>query len=141
MSLFNKEKRERNDATCNDPLLYAITVHPCPTAPLNKKLYKNYNHDQQRAMLGRIEACIRRKNPSIELIEIHYEIAPITGQIHFHAMYSMPSIFQSTLVSYYRRIMDTTNDQTKVPWRYLDLSVIKDKDAWTTYIQKDSVKQ
>jgi len=140
-SLFNKEKRERNDDILDIPdMPYIVTVNPAPTKPMNKKLYRNYSEDQQRAMLMRIEAALRRNNPSIKLLELHFEKCPSSGMVHFHALYEMPILFASTMTNYYNRILDSTDQNTTTPWRHLDIQLCNNKKAWLQYIRKDSVK-
>lgn len=116
---------------------YAITINPQPTKLLNRKMYKQYSHEQQRSILTRIESALRRNNPSIVLLELHYEICPILKQVHFHALYSMPPIFVSTLETYYKRILDSSNSKTLVPWRFLDIQPIYNQCGWIQYIRKD----
>lgn len=135
MSLFN-----RKSVSSNDAILYSLTINPQPSGRLNGKVYSLYTNDQQIAILGRIEAHLRLKNPIIEMLELHYEKCPSNGQIHFHALYSMPSIYQSTVMAYYRRILDKSNQETKEPWRYIDFTVTDSRSQWLEYIRKDSTK-
>jgi len=135
MSLFAK----RDIEDINHAILYAITIHPHSRCKFGRKNYCNYTKDQQQSLLHKIEMELRLRNPSIEMVELHYETAPSTGNIHLHGLYSMPSIYQSTVTSYYRRLMDNNDANTKVPWRYLDLTTVINRDAWTTYIRKDTL--
>jgi len=146
--LFNKTLRA-SGVSVNDVITsimpnfqgnYAITVNPAPTKLLNKKQYCKYTEDQQRAMLTRMEAALRRTTPSIELIELHFEKCPSNGMIHFHALYQMPEIYVTTMENYYRVRLDSTDKNTKVPWRHLDIQKVYNRLGWITYIQKDSVK-
>lgn len=139
MKMPTKRLFRQESVSVNHAILYSLTIHPHKACMLNRRRYDKYNHDQQRALLGRIEACLRKKNPSIDLVEMHYEVAPSTGQIHFHALYRMPSIFQSTVTAYYRRLMDNNNERTLVPWRYLDLTTTDSQANWLEYIRKDSL--
>lgn len=118
---------------------FAVTVNIQPTRHMNKRQWKKYEPAEQIKILGRIEARLRKDNPSIVLKEIHYETCPTLKQIHFHALYEMPRIFQTTMEAYYKRVCGSTGEQTK-PWRYLDISEIRDKEAWFKYIRKDMKK-
>lgn len=146
--LFNNALRA-SGASINDVITsimpnfkgnYAITVNPAPTKLLNKKQYCKYSEDQQRAMLTRIEASLRRTTPSIELIELHFEKCPSNKMIHFHALYQMPSIYVTTVENYYRVRLDSTDKNTKTPWRHLDIQKVYNRLGWIKYIQKDTIK-
>lgn len=137
MSLFTAHNAKRDIVDINHVILYAITIHPHKVCKFNRKNYGNYTKDQQIVLLGNLERNLRLKNPSIQLVELHYEIAPASGNIHLHGLYSMPSIFQSTIVCYYRRALDVNNENTKVPWRHLYLIQVDNKDGWLQYIRKD----
>jgi len=138
-SLFTEENRKIHDDTLDMP--YIVTVNPAPNKLLNRKKYRLYSEEQQRAMLLRIEAALRRDNPSIKLLELHFEKCPSSGMVHFHALYNMPILFESTMVNYYNRIMSMVDSNTTgEPWRHLDIQICNNKSAWLQYIRKDSVK-
>jgi len=121
--------------------LYGITVNVQPTKLMNKKQWFKYNKDQQMAILGRIEKGSRKGTPSIELKELNYETCPKLGNIHFHALYSMPKMFISQLEAYYKRVLDSSDEFTKTKWRYLDIKIIVGtEDNWLQYIRKDKDK-
>lgn len=118
---------------------YCVTVNPNPSKKMNNRMYKLYSHDQQRAILCRIESAMRRDNPSIKLIEIHFELCPVLQQQHYHALYSMPFSFESTMENYLsKRISDKT--EAKVPWRPIDIMVCNNRKEWLKYIRKDQPK-
>jgi len=123
------------DGSFNNDPLYAVTVNIQPTKLINKRQWKLYNHDKQRSFLTRIEAKLRQQNPSIELIEIHYETCPTLNNIHFHALYRMPKIFISTMQNYYKTFSSTDN-KTKEPWRHILVEDVYDKEGWLAYIRK-----
>lgn len=121
--------------------LYGLTVNIQPTKLMNKKQWNKYNKDQQMAILGRIERGSRKGNPSIELKELNYEVCPKLGNIHFHALYKMPRMFVSQLEAYYKRVLDSSDSNTKIKWRYLDIiQIIGTSDNWIQYIRKDKDK-
>lgn len=115
---------------------FAVTVNIQPTKHMNKRQWKKYEAADQIKILGRIEARLRKDNPSIVLKEIHYETCPTLKQIHFHALYEMPRIFQTTLEAYYNRVCGSTGEQTK-PWRHLTIEPVYDREGWLKYIRKD----
>jgi len=140
-SLFQGRKVARlgDDILDIPDMPYIVTVNPAPNHHMNKRQYKLYSSDQQRAMLTRIELALRRNNPSIKLLELHFEKCPSSGQIHFHALYEMPILFASTMTNYYNRILQEQQPSTP-PWRHLDIQLCNNKKAWLQYIRKDSVK-
>lgn len=120
--------------------LYGVTVNIHPYKSMNRKRWFTYSHDKQRAQLARIEASLRNKNPSIKLIELHYEVAPGLNDpeyrnIHFHALYEMPPLFVSTMENYYTRIVSAKASN----WKHLDVKTINNKQAWLDYIRKDII--
>jgi len=124
---------------------YAITINIQPTKYMNKKQWKKYTHDQQRAILTRIEGALRRNTPSIILETIMFEVCPILNQIHFHALYSMPAIFKVELEAYFQRVCGTivtkSTDLSKEQWRHLDIQEVYDTNGWINYITKDQPKE
>lgn len=116
---------------------WAITVNIQPTKFMNKRQWKKYDSSEQIKILGRIEARLRKDNPSIVLKEIHYETCPTLKQIHFHALYDMPDIFVTTVEAYYNRVCGSTGTQTD-PWRTLVTEKIYNRQGWLEYIRKDS---
>lgn len=119
-------------------LEYGVTVNIQPTKKMNGKFWRDYTHDKQRAILGRIEAKFRAITPSVELIELHYEICPTLKNVHFHALYSAPCLFMHEMQTYYKRVCDASDKNTRIPWRYLDIKVIKDGAGnWLEYIRKE----
>lgn len=143
-ALFKKREPARvNDVDGiynNNKLYYAVTVNIQPTKLMNKKQWRKYTHDEQRSQLLRIEASFRKKTPSVELIEIQFEICPTLNNIHFHAMYYMPKIFIHEVYLHYRRICNSTDDKTIKEWRFIDIQELKrqeDIENWLMYIRKD----
>lgn len=125
-----------------DAIEYGVTVNVQPTRLINKKQWKLYNHDQQRAILTRMEASIRRNTPSIELVELHFEVCPTLKNIHFHALYKMPRIFVVELETQWNRLVGSIiNKDTKEPFRHLDIKEISGGNKeWIKYINKDKLK-
>lgn len=119
---------------------YAVTVNIQPTKFMNKRQWKRYTHDQQRAILSRIEKKFRKDMPTIELVELHYEICPTLKNIHFHALYKMPVNYCTTMETYYTRICSSEDEKTKIPWRFLDIREITNRTGWLEYINKDTKK-
>lgn len=118
--------------------LYGITCNIQPTKLMNKKHWKKYTHDQQTAQLTRIEARFRFLNPSIKLHLLTFEICPSLRNVHFHALYEMPCNYRWEMETYYNRVCSSTDNKTKIPWRHLDIKLIKGGPAeWLAYIQKD----
>jgi len=125
---------EEDDATRK----YAITVNICPNKLMNKRKWKLYNHDQQRQILTRIEKASRVKNPII-LEKLNFEVCPVLNQIHFHALYSMPSEFLSGIEAYYQRVigMPEIKGEKSKEWRHIVSKPIFAEKGWTDYISKD----
>lgn len=118
----------------DDDVLWAITINPPPTKLMNKRPYAKYTLYDQQKILSRIENRIRRDNPRIQLVRIYYEVCPTLKQMHFHAMYRMPSIFSSTLETYFHRIF---YDKTaRKEWRYMRLEPVYNEQGWIKYISK-----
>lgn len=142
MSLFRKSPtRSETSTDVNHAILYSYTIHPHKYCKFNRKNYGNYNSDQQVVLLTKMEMEFRIKHPSIKLVELHYEIAPNTGNIHLHGLYSMPPIFESTVKNYFDKILNVNNEKTKVPWRHLDLTKTRNREDWLKYIRKDQPTQ
>lgn len=117
---------------------YGITVNIQPTKKMNRRYWKLYNHDQQRAILSRIEAKFRALTPSVQLMELHYEVCPTLKNIHFHALYKAPALFKVEMMAYYKRVCCSDDLNTTDPWRYLDIKLILGGNAeWLEYIRKD----
>jgi len=120
----------------DEELLYGITVNCRPGKLMNKRQWRLYSHDQQKAQLLRIEAASRRGR-KIDSLKLAFEVCPNLNQIHFHALYRMPASELHHLHDYYKRIMGTKVPETK-PWRYLDIKVIHgDPENWIKYITKE----
>jgi len=120
---------------------YAITVNISPHKLMNKKKWSTYDHSRQRLILARVEARLRKNNPSIVLESLYYETCPTLNQIHFHALYTMPTEFKAELETYYNRICSTTDAKTIKPWRHLDIQQIYNEEGWLKYIQKDQKQE
>lgn len=136
-----KQSRETQSVRTSDVHIdgtsqFAVTVNIQPTKHMNKRQWKKYEPAEQIKILGRIEARLRKDNPSIVLKEIHYETCPTLKQIHFHALYEMPQIFQTTMEAYYNRVCGSTGEQTK-PWRHLAIEPIYNRKGWLEYIRKE----
>lgn len=124
-----------------EDLRYAVTVNIQPTRLINKRQWKLYDHDKQRAQLTRMEASIRRKTPSIELLEMHFEVCPVLKNIHMHALYKMPRIFVVELEAQWNRMVGSIiNEKTTQPFRHLDIKEVYDEEGWVKYIKKDMLK-
>jgi len=121
----------------NTALSFAVTINIQPTKFMNKRQWKLYDHDQQRRILARVELASRKKTPSIILKELHYEKCPKLGNIHFHALYTMPPEFMSQLEAYYARVVAATGEQIN-PFRYMDVQQVYDEQGWLQYIRKSA---
>lgn len=150
MSIYESSDSDNDTECCNilqrlkKPLFkptlhqYGITVNIQPTKKMNKRFWNKYSHDQQRAMLSRIEAKFRSLTPSVKLIELHFEVCPTLKNIHFHALYEAPALFKVEMEAYYKRICCSDDHKTKIPWRYLDIKLIRGGNTeWLDYIRKD----
>lgn len=129
--------RPTGDDIYNNNKYFGITVNILPYKSMNKKRWFLYTHDKQRDILSRIESKFRKNNPSVQLIELHYEICPSTDDfhnIHFHALYNMPDVFKAELETYYNKIC---SDKSNKNWRHLDIKEINNKESWLNYIRKD----
>jgi len=118
--------------------MFAVTVNIKPTKKMNNRFWKLYTHDQQRKQLSRIESHFRAVTPSVKLIRIEYEICPTMQNIHFHALYSCPVEFISTIQNYYKKY-DGNDVNTVKPWRHLDVQECYDMSGWIKYISKTIV--
>lgn len=134
-------RRQPEAQASNDVSMLAVTVNIQPTKLMNKRQWRKYSPEQQTAQLSRIEAAFRKKTPSCVLKEIHYETCPVVKNIHFHALYEMPSIFRPELETYYNRICSSTDEKTTVPWRHLDLQEVYDVAGWLKYIRKNNITE
>jgi len=137
--LWSAARRSQGDVTPTELPQYAVTVNICPNKKMNNKIWKTYDHIRQTAQLQRIEAHMRKLNPSIELVEMQFEICPQLNQIHFHALYSMPKEFVTTMENYWREKVADKKPSTP-PWRYLDIQPVYSRKGWEEYIRKDILK-
>jgi len=80
----------------------ASTVNIQPSKLMNRRPWKKYNHDDQRKILMRVEASFRRKYPTVELIELQYEVCPQLNNIHYHALYKMTDDEEHELYNYFK---------------------------------------
>jgi len=122
---------------------FAVTVNIQPTKYMNKKLWRTYTQEQQRAQLLRIESAFRRKTPSVKLHELCFEVCPTLQQIHYHAHYEMPKEFEHEMYNYFKRICCSQDDKTLKPWRFIDISILPtdaDVKRWMDYIHKNQTK-
>jgi len=115
--------------------LFAVTVNIKPNKVFSKKPWHKYDKDKQRGLLARMELALRKKTPSIELVRIEYEECPKIKNIHFHAMYSMPSEFVSEMECHWEKHSGNLPD-TKVPWRVIQIKPIHNEAGWIDYITK-----
>lgn len=113
--------------------LMACTVNICPDKFLNKKRWKTYTHEEQRKILFRIERSMRTKTPSVKLHKLIYEVCPQLNQIHFHALYECPTIYESTINNFWRDKKYNPSDD----WRICETKPIFNYDGWFKYIHKD----
>lgn len=120
----------------NGPKLYACTVNLKPNYIVNRKPWKKYSADKQRGILTRIEHALRKKTPSIQLLKLTFEECPVLGQIHFHALYSMPTVFKSEMEVYWERHSGNLPD-TREPWRPIVIKEVFNETGWLDYINKD----
>lgn len=134
----NTPSKESSDSDIEDlnSKQYAITVNIKPTKVMNGRLWKLYTPDHQIKILTRMEKCIRSKNPSINLCELHFETCPRTRMIHFHALYLLPDSFKSVLETFWARFSGD-DAKTKTPWRIFHSAEIYDDAGWLAYIRKD----
>lgn len=132
--------RKRNvsshDVHNGTSIYYAVTVNIKPDKLINKRRWKLYSPEKQVEILRRIEGCLRRDNPSIELKDLHFETCPILKNMHFHALYMMPEVFCSTMANYYDRVIGGNDINTTVPWRHLRIDSVYDYNGWLRYIRK-----
>lgn len=115
---------------------FAVTVNPDPFVKLNKKAYCKYSYEQQVAILTRIEAAMRRDNPSLKMERLYFEMCPKSLNAHYHAVYCIPMIFLSTMENYLRHRLMRTNGPS---WRMLVAEPIYDLAGWNKYITKDVI--
>lgn len=147
------EANECSEAERIDTIItshYGITINILPFKRINNKVWRTYNHDQQRKILMRMEASIRRNNPSIQLVELHFEVCPSMQNIHFHALYKMPFIFLSTMRNEWDRLIGPKNkdlkDQAKhygnSSWKHFHSTFVLESESghWLEYIRKDQNK-
>jgi len=143
-NLFNKVVRPRPEGEVNIILAkqFAITINLSPFKLMNKKRWFTYSHDKQVEILTRIESKFRYLNPSVNMLELHFELAPAVNNcikfrnMHIHALYEMPTEFVAEMETYYNRIChDSTNN-----WKALFIKPVYDKQGWIAYIQKDIPK-
>jgi len=124
---------------------YASTVNIQPTKLMNKRPWKKYNHDDQRKILMRVEASFRRKYPTVELIELQYEVCPKLKNIHYHALYLMTDDEEHELYNYFKKICCSEDAKTLIPWRFMYNKIIPknimDIQGWLDYMRKELNKE
>jgi len=118
----------------NERCLLAVTVNPDPFALMNKRMYKLYTNDKQRAMLTRIENAARVTLGDINLKKLTFEICPKLGQVHYHALYDLPSTHVTPLELY---IMQRVSRKNGPSWRAFQSETVYDEKGWIRYITKD----
>jgi len=119
------------EATC-----YAVTVNIKPNKVMNRRRWKLYNAEQQRALLTRLEASFRKDTPSVVLKKLTFETCPSNGNIHFHCLYQCPKIYESSIINYWNEKVDGNDLETKVPWRHIVVEECYDTKGWIQYISK-----
>lgn len=139
-TLFKDTRNNLYFPDTNQRSLYGVTFNPHPLRLFNKKQYRKYTQEQQRSLLQKIEADLRKFNPTIELIELHYEIANIHSTVHFHGMYSMDYGDVDIMRKHYGKYEFKCHHDNK-PFKHFDLQLVKFENHWLSYIRKDSKKQ
>lgn len=142
----NKDARIQTNSIASDvntPLdstakLFAVTVNIKPNKVFSRKPWHKYDKDKQRGLLTRMELALRKKTPSIELKRIEFETCPTLQNIHFHALYSMPSIFVSEMECHWEKHSGNLPD-TKVPWRVIQIKPCHNEAGWIDYITKTQI--
>lgn len=140
-SLFKRVPPNEPGASLGDVILnstyYAVTVNIAPNKHVNKKRWHTYTHDKQRSVLERLEASFRRKTPSVVLHKIVFENCPVVKNVHFHALYEMPPLYESTLRNHWVVFDDNNNsNDAKSDWRHLDIRPVHNVKGWLEYISK-----
>lgn len=115
----------------------ACTINVQPTRFMNKRQWKKYSHDQQKAILNRIENAMRRVYPTIVLKKLYYEICPILNNIHFHAWYVCTMDDEQKMKDYFEQRCGTPKGTQTKPWRMYLSKYIYDEQGWVNYITKD----
>lgn len=120
---------------------YGVTVNISPHKYMNKRKWSLYSADQQRKILLRVENSFRVKNPSVKLIELHFEKCPNLKheQIHYHALYDMPDEYVTHMECYFNRICNNNNENTRIPWRHIVIKHVSNIEGWKDYIRKDAL--
>lgn len=140
IDVSRNDVKHNNDPHDDNIRYYAITVNIQPSKTMNKKQWRTYNEDEQRAILTRIEKSFRTKNPIVKLLEIHFEKCPTLSNIHYHALYIMPFSYANHMYLYFNRICSAKNDATLKEWRFIDIQPLHTGDDisnWIQYIRKD----
>ena len=111
---------------------YLVMVSPAPTKIMNNKQYQLYSHDQQTAMLRRIENLLRKNNQSIELKDIEFRIDDQSKQICFYGLYKITFDFIEVIESYFDRICGDLDSNNKL--MHFSCQLIHDEQNWLDYI-------
>lgn len=113
----------------------AVTVNPDPYTLMNKRMYRLYSHDKQRAMLTRIENAARRDLGDVNLVKLVFEICPKLQQVHLHAWYDLPDLMVTPLELYFTK---RVSRKTGPSWRAFLSKEIYDEKGWLDYMTKES---
>lgn len=138
-NLFTKHRSSASSPPCAASYVatinVAFTLNVNPAKKVNGKRWASYSHEEQRAIINRLELKLRIKNPSIKRCEWVFEQGDVKQQIHYHALYSLPKDYVSVLETYFSRIFDYEPSN----WGTVDIRPLlyqEDIANWITYMYK-----
>jgi len=117
--------------------LWAVTINPSPNKFINKKRWQTYPAIRQQEILTRVLSQLTLKNPSINLLEHHFEKCPSNGQIHVHALFECTLEWVSTIENWIHHSIEWKDDKSTPRWRHLVIDPIYNRLGWEAYIRKD----
>lgn len=117
------------------PQFYATTVNLNPHGFVNNKKWSLYSQDDQRKILLRLEASMRRTYPTVELVELHFEVCPTLKSAHYHALYKMGIDMPSLYCQYFNDRVKKVGK--KCTYENVKIDPIWNYEGWQVYMKKD----
>lgn len=119
-----------------DGSLWAITLNFSPNATLNRRLWKRYDHVQQKKILERVFCNLLKDYELVFIKELTYEICPKLNQIHLHGLLEG----NEKDISKLKTQLDSKfkpKFEERIPWRTTIIERIYNLEGWQKYIRKD----
>lgn len=133
-SIFKKTKSIEKFEKLPEIASYAFTLSICENERIGRKLWKNYKHCEQKAILDtKLQELSYGFEFSVRRCE--HEVGPKNGVLHIHALVSMQPN---------RLLTQEHEDQMNSEYHVRNYKTIKidriwDEEGWEEYISKDIV--